>query len=113
MQSRSALRDAAMYGQFRDRRRNPLNYQETTMTETVTPAPAPAPAPAPTTIGQTVDADLAALKARVEALEANVVKFWDKQLAWLKANWPHLVTWALGTLAVVKTGALGLITKFF
>ncbi|MGO9596867.1 MAG: hypothetical protein ACLP7Q_02475 [Isosphaeraceae bacterium] len=52
----------------------------------------PAAAPAPT-IGQSLDADIAALKARVSVLEGNVVSFWAKQTAWLKANWPHIVTW--------------------
>ena len=82
------------------------------MTEVAAPAPAPAPAAAPAqTRGQALDADVAALKARVAVLEGNVKSFWTKQIAWLEANWPHLVTWGLSGLAVAKSGILAAILK--
>ncbi len=80
----------------------------------VVPAPVPAtPAPAAPaqTLGQTLDADVAALKARVAVLEGNVKSFWTKQIAWLEANWPHLVTWVLSGAAVAKSGILAAILK--
>lgn len=55
-----------------------------------------------TTIGQTVDADVAKLKALGVKFETDVG-------AWFKANWPHIVTWgALAGPAVVKFGAAAL-----
>ena len=82
------------------------------MVETVAPAPAPAPAAAPAqSLGQAIDADLVALKARVAVLEGNVKSFWTKQIAWLAANWPHLVTWALSGAAAVKSGILAAVLK--
>jgi len=54
------------------------------------------------TIGQDIDADVAALKARVSALESGVS-------AWFKANWPHIVTWAaVGGSSIVSVAKLAL-----
>ncbi len=33
------------------------------------------------------------------------------QIAWLEANWPHLVTWVLSGVAVAKSGILAAILK--
>lgn len=82
------------------------------MVETVTPAPAAAPVAAPAaSLGQSIDNEIAALKARVVTLEGNVKTFWTKQWNWLKANWPHLVTWGLSAVSVVKSGVLSSILK--
>lgn len=48
----------------------------------------------PLTIGQTVDADIAALKAKVAAIESAGKTDWAKAVAWVKTQWPHFVTWA-------------------
>ncbi len=78
---------------------------------TVMSTPNPVPTPATASLGQTIDADVAALKARVAALEGDASAFWTKQLAWLKANWPHLVTWATSATVAVKLGVLADIAK--
>jgi len=70
-----------------------------------------AAAPAATSLGSEIDADIAALKARVATLEANAESFIHKQVAWVEANWPHLVTWAITAGVAVKTGVLSFITK--
>jgi hypothetical protein len=44
---------------------------------------------------ESIAADIAAIKAKVTAFEA-------KQVGWLKANWPHLVTWIGGVALAVK-----------
>ena len=51
------------------------------------------------------------LKARVAALEGDASAFWTKQITWLKANWPHLVTWATSATVAVKLGVLADIAK--
>ncbi len=61
---------AAMNGSLIRGRFRKSVLQETTMTEVAAPAPAPA-APAQT-VGQALDADVAALKARGAVLEGNV-----------------------------------------
>ena len=73
--------------------------------------PNPVPTPATASLGQTIDADVAALKARVAALEGDASAFWTKQLAWLKANWPHLVTWVTSATVAAKLGVLADIAK--
>ena len=73
-----------------------------------TPNPVPTPA---ASLGQTIDADVAALKARVAALEGDASAFWTKQITWLKANWPHLVTWVTSATVAVKLGVLADIAK--
>ena len=73
-----------------------------------TPNPVPTPA---ASLGQTIDADVAALKARVAALEGDASAFWTKQITWLKANWPHLVTWATSATIAVKLGVFADIAK--
>lgn len=57
------------------------------------------------TIGQTVDADVAKLKALG-------VKFETSVGTWFKANWPHIVTWgavAAAPIATVVKAALKLV----
>lgn len=71
----------------------------------------PNPVPTPATVGQTIDADVAALKARVAALEGDASAFWTKQITWLKANWPHLVTWVTSATVAAKLGVLADIAK--
>jgi len=74
--------------------------------------PVVVPAPAVVkTAGQTLDASVAALEARVKALESNVVSFWKKQIAWLGTNWPHIVSWAFSTALAAKVGVFGTILK--
>lgn len=71
------------------------------MPESTTPV-----TPAPTTIGQTVDADLALVKARLAVLEADAKTDWSDVTAWVKANWPHFVTWGMGVAGAIKLGVL-------
>jgi hypothetical protein len=61
------------------------------------------------TVGQTIDADIAALKAKVDALEAAGKTDLAKVKAWVSANWPHFVTWASGAYVAVKLGVLKLV----
>lgn len=65
-------------------------------------AVAPAVADAKT-VGQALDADVAALKVKVAALETGAVAF-------VKTNWAHFVTW-FGLLA--SSGVLSSIVKHF
>lgn len=44
-------------------------------------------------IGQSVDAELAVVKARLAVLEADASTDWTKVKAWVSSNWPHFVTW--------------------
>lgn len=70
------------------------------MADPVPTAPVATPAPAPSkSVGQEVDAELAVIKARVAVLEADAKTAWADVVAWVKAQWPHFVTWA-GTAAV-------------
>ena len=50
-----------------------------------------------------------AAKTDVTAVEVKVETFFAKQVAWLKANWLHLVTMGMTGLVALKTGALGLV----
>lgn len=61
------------------------------------------------TVGQVVDADVAALKARVAALEADATTDFAKVKAWVKTNWPHFITYAGIAGLAVKDGVLKLI----
>lgn len=56
------------------------------------------------TVGQVVDADIVAVKARLAALEAAAKTDFAKVKAWISANWPHFVTWAGATAAAIKVG---------
>jgi hypothetical protein len=64
------------------------------------------------TIGQTVDAELAVLKARVAVVEAKVSTDWADVKAWVKTSAPHFVTWALAGATAVKAGVLADVVKF-
>ena len=61
------------------------------------------------TIGSTVDADIADIKARIATLEADASADFSKAEAWVKANWPHFITWAGTAFAAVKLGLLKLL----
>ena len=58
------------------------------------------------TIGGTIDAELAVLKARLQLLEAHASTDWAKFKAALKRNAAHYVTWA--GLAASLTHQLGM-----
>ena len=63
------------------------------------------------TLGQTVDAELAVVKARLAVLESAVVTDFSVAKAWVKSNWAHIVlTWpaAVSVLAPVVRGLLKL-----
>jgi len=45
----------------------------------------------PITIGQTVDADIAAIKAHLAALEAKAAAEEHAVSTWFKSNWLHIV----------------------
>lgn len=65
------------------------------------------PTPAATkSLGAEIDGELAVLKARLAVLEADGKTAWSDVVAWVKAQWPHFVTWAGTALVVVKTGVL-------
>ncbi len=68
---------------------------------TVTTVAVATPVPAPTTLGSTIDQELAVVKARLAVLESDASTDWSKVKAWLGTNWPHFVTWAGGALLVV------------
>ena len=57
---------------------------------------------APRTLGQSLDADLVAVKARVASLEAAAKTDWATVVAWVKTNWAHIaLTWpAAGVILV-------------
>jgi hypothetical protein len=63
------------------------------------------------TIGQTVDAELAVLKARVAVIEAKASTDWSKVKAWVSTNWPHAVTWLTSGAVAVKLGLLADVAK--
>ena len=68
--------------------------------ETTTAAPA-APAATPT-VGQTVDAELTLLKARVASIEAAAKTDWATVVAWVKSNWAHIaLTWPAAATILV------------
>lgn len=63
------------------------------------------------TIGQTVDAELAVVKARIAVLEADAKTDFSKAIAWVKANALHIVlTWpaSVSVLAPVVKAVLKL-----
>lgn len=76
---------------------------------TVTTSISAAPLPGPTTLGGTLDAELAVVKARLAVLEASVKTDWAKAKAWLGTNWPHFVSWvSTGALVLDKIGVFKL-----
>lgn len=54
------------------------------------------------TIGQTVDADLASIKAHLAALEAKAAADEKAVSTWIKNQWPHFVTWAGSAWIILK-----------
>lgn len=54
------------------------------------------------TVGQTIDADVAVLKAKMAALEAAAVAKEHALVTWVKTNWPHFVTWVSTALMGLK-----------
>lgn len=65
------------------------------------------------TVGQTIDADVAALKVKIAALEASAKTDWSKAVAWAKANALHIaLTWPAAATTVVPL-ALKLVSKLF
>lgn len=59
-------------------------------------------------VGQSVDAELAVIKARLALIEADAKATWADVKAWVKAQWPHFVTWGAGLAAAVKVGLVHL-----
>jgi hypothetical protein len=59
----------------------------------------------PATLGQEIDVEITSLHNRVTALESKVKTDAEEALAWLKAQWPHFVTWA-GVAFVALKGVL-------
>lgn len=54
------------------------------------------------TVGQEVDAVLAGLHARITVLESAAESTEKKVMAFIKATWPHVVTWASTALVGLK-----------
>ena len=50
-------------------------------------------APVVATLGQSVDAKVAAVESRIAALESAAKTDWAAVKSWVKANWPHFITW--------------------
>lgn len=63
------------------------------------------------TVGQTVDAEIAVLKARLAVVEAKASTDWAAVKAYVKANWPHAVTWLLAGASAVKSGVVADVVK--
>lgn len=74
-----------------------------------TTAPATAAATTTTSVGQELDAQLEVIKARVALLEADAKTAWSDVVTWVKANWPHFVTWGATAALAVKTFGLKLL----
>lgn len=61
------------------------------------------------TVGQTVDAELAVVKARLAVLEADAKTGWADVKAWAKSNWAHIaLTWP-AAVAVLEPVVKGLV----
>lgn len=63
------------------------------------------------TVGQTIDAKVAVLEAKLTVLEAAAKTDWAKAIAWAKTNWAHIVlTWpaAVSVLVPVVKGLVKL-----
>lgn len=61
------------------------------------------------TLGQSIDADIAFLRARVAALESTAKTDWSDVKLWIKTNWAHFVTW--GALAASSPVVTDLVKK--
>ena len=81
---------------------NYFEHTETAMSE-VTVAAA--------TAGQDIDKEIAVVKARIAVLEADGKTDWAAAKAWVKANWPHFVTWAAAGYTAVHSDILGAVAK--
>lgn len=69
----------------------------------------PAAPPAPATLGSSIDAELAVVKAKIAVLEAAASTDWAKAKAWFGTNWPHFVSWfGSGALVLDKLGVFKL-----
>lgn len=44
-----------------------------------------------TTLGQSVDAEIAIVKSRLAQLESAGKADWTKAVAWVKGNWAHII----------------------
>jgi hypothetical protein len=65
---------------------------QNTQTAAITAA-TPASAAASPTIGQSIDAEVVLVKARLAALEAKGSTDWAAVKARIAKDWPHFVTW--------------------
>lgn len=63
------------------------------------------------TIGQDLDKEVAVVKARLAVLEAKGATDWAAVKAFVKANWPHAVTWLTSGAVAVKLGILADVAK--
>jgi hypothetical protein len=63
------------------------------------------------TVGQSIDAEIVVLKARVAAVEAAAKTDWSDVKAWVKTNWPHFVGWASTAVVAAKVGVFADIAK--
>ena len=63
------------------------------------------------TVGQSIDAEIVVLKARVAAVEAAAKTDWSDVKAWVKTNWPHFLTWASTAVVAAKVGVFADIAK--
>ena len=66
------------------------NVQPSAATAALTGATS-AGAAASATLGQSVDAEIAAVKSRLAQLESAGKADWAKAVAWAKSNWAHIV----------------------
>ena len=76
-----------------------------------TATPAAASASSAPTVGQSIDAEIVVLKARVAAVEAAANTDWSDVKAWVKTNWPHFLTWASTAFVAAKVGVFADIAK--
>ena len=77
-----------------------------TATAGATSAASSAPGPS---FGQSIDAEITVIKARVASLEAGAKSDWKVLVAWVKAQWPHFVTWA--ALAASSSPVIDIVKK--
>lgn len=63
------------------------------------------------TVGQSIDADIAALKSRVAVIEASAKTDWADIKQWFSTNWPHFISWGTGVAVAAKVGVFADIAK--
>ena len=83
---------------------------QTASTTAASAAASASPAASPT-VGQSIDAEIVVLKARVAAVEAAAKTDWSDIKAWVKTNWPHFLTWASTAAVAAKVGLFADIAK--